>query len=261
MIGVVIGDLSGSRYERNNHRSKDFDLFDKRCRCTDDTIMSLAICEALLKSQLKIEELGPQAIISMQRWGRRYPRCGFGRAFARWVKMEDPQPYNSYGNGAAMRVSGCGYAGRTLEEVKFLSKAVTEVTHNHPEGLKGAEAVATAVFLAHTGKSKDEIKAYITKEYYFLDFNIEDIRSFYRFNSSCQGSVPQALQAFFESTGFEDTIRTAISIGGDSDTIAAIAGAIAEAYYGVPRDLREQAMTYLDEKLIEILKEFEKKYP
>lgn len=160
-----------------------------------------------------------------------------------------------------MRVSGCGYAGRSIDEVKQLSRAVTEVTHNHPEGLKGAEATAAAVFLARTGKSITEIKDYITKNYYPLDFTIDGIRETYRYNETCQDTVPQALEAFFESTDFEDAVRNAISVGGDSDTLAAITGSVAEAYYGVPENIRERALTFLDERLLKILTEFEKRYP
>lgn len=160
-----------------------------------------------------------------------------------------------------MRVSGCGHVGTSIEQVKLLSKSVTEVTHNHPEGLKGAEATAVAVFLARTGKSLSEIRDHIVKNYYPLDFTLDEIRESYRFDSTCQGSVPQALEAFFESTGFEDAIRNAISIGGDSDTIAAIAGSVAEAYYGVPMNIRNSVHLFLDERLFEILRKFENLYP
>ena len=160
-----------------------------------------------------------------------------------------------------MRVSGCGYVGRSVEEVKQLSRSVTEVTHNHPEGLKGAEATATAVFLARTGKSINEIKNYIVKNYYSLDFTINGIRETYKYNETCQDTVPQALEAFFESIDFEDAIRNAISVGGDSDTLAAITGSVAEAYYGVPTSIRKRAITFLDERLLEIILEFESRYP
>ncbi len=261
MIGVIIGDIVGSRYERRNKKTKDFDFFGPRCKVTDDTVMSLAVCKALLQFDGDYVSLSKATIHTLQEVGQQYPRCGYGRRFKEWVKMEDPEPYNSYGNGAGMRVSGCAYVGNTLEEVKALSKSVTVISHDHPEGIKGAEAVAVAVFLARQGKTLEEIREHITKEYYPLDFTIDGIRSTYRFDSSCQGSVPQALQAFFESTDFEDAIRTAISVGGDSDTIAAMTGSVAEAYYGVPRDLREQALTYLDENLLGILEAFELKYP
>lgn len=261
MIGAIIGDIVGSRFEWDNHRSKDFDLLTHKCFFTDDSVMSLAVCDALMKCQGGYSGLGEQAIRSMQSVGRPYPHCGYGGSFQRWMYSDNPAPYNSYGNGAAMRVSGCGYVGRTIDEVKQLSRSVTEVTHNHPEGIKGAEATAVAVFLARTGKSLIEIQDYIIKNYYPLGFTLDSIRETYRFNETCQDTVPQALEAFFESTNFEDAIRNAISIGGDSDTLAAITGSVAEAYYGVPTSIRKHALTFLDERLLKILLEFENRYP
>ena len=261
MIGAIIGDIVGSRFEWNNHRSKDFDLLTHECFFTDDSVMSLAICDALMRSKADHNDLHEQAVRSMQTVGRPYPHCGYGGSFAEWMYSDNPQPYNSYGNGAAMRVSGCGYVGNTIEEVKQLSKAVTEVTHSHPEGLKGAEATAVAVYLARTGKSLVEIQDYIIGHYYKLGFTLDSIRENYQFNETCQDTVPQAFEAFFESTDFEDAIRNAISIGGDSDTLAAITGAIAEAYYGVPGNIRKHALTFLDARLLKILVEFENKYP
>lgn len=258
MIGAIIGDIIGSRFEWNNYRSKDFELFADECSFTDDSVMSLAVCDALMRSKHDRSDLGEQAVRSMQEIGRPYPHCGYGGSFYRWMYSDNPQPYNSFGNGAAMRVSGCGYAGNSIDEVKRLSKAVTEVTHNHPEGIKGAEAVAVAVFLARTGSSMREIRDYIVKNYYPLDFTLDGIRETYQFNETCQGTVPQALEAFFESTDFEDAVRNAISIGGDSDTLAAITGSIAEAYYGVPQNIRQQATAFLDKRLLNILREFEK---
>lgn len=261
MIGAIIGDIVGSRFEWDNHRSKDFDLLTHKCFFTDDSVMSLAVCDALMKCKGNYSDLSEQAVRSMQSVGRPYPHCGYGGSFRRWMYSDDPKPYNSYGNGAAMRVSGCGYVGRTIDEVKQLSRAVTEVTHNHPEGLKGAEATAVAVFLARTGKSLIEIQDYIIKNYYPLGFTLDSIRETYRFNETCQDTVPQALEAFFESTNFEDAIRNAISIGGDSDTLAAITGSVAEAYYGVPTSIRKHALAFLDERLLKILLEFENRYP
>lgn len=261
MIGAIIGDIAGSRFEWNNHRSKDFDLLNHKCFFTDDSVMSLAVCDALLRSGPDYRGLGKTAVESMRRVGRPYPDCGYGGSFRRWMYSEDPRPYNSYGNGAAMRVGGCGYAAGSLEEAISLSRAVTEVTHNHPEGIKGAEATAAAVYLARTGSSLPEIRDHITRHYYPISFTLDAIRDTYQFNETCQETVPQALEAFFESTGFEDAIRNAISIGGDSDTLAAITGAVAEAYYGVPTDLRKLALTFLDERLLKLLLEFEDKYP
>lgn len=260
MIGAIIGDIAGSRFEWNNHRSKDFDLLSSNCFFTDDSVMSLAVCDALMNCRPDYSNLSKQAIHSLQEVGRSYPHCGYGGFFFRWMYSDNPMPYNSYGNGAAMRVSGCGYVGRSIDEVKQLSRAVTEITHNHPEGLKGAEATAVAVYLARTGQSMKEIYNFITKNYYPLDFTLNGIRETYKYNETCQDTVPQALEAFFESSNFEDAIRNAISIGGDSDTLAAITGAVAEAYYGVPVNITKIALTFLDERLLKILQDFEKLY-
>jgi type I restriction enzyme M protein len=226
--------------------------------------MTLAVADAIMKWRENgggvYDALSAETVMSMQDFGRRYPYSGYGGAFRRWLKDENPQPYNSWGNGSAMRVSACGWAGRTLDEVKAISLAVTEVTHNHLEGIKGAEATAVATFLARTGVTKDEIRDVIIRDYYPLNFTLDEIRPGYEFDVSCQGSVPQALQAFFESTSFEDAIRNAISIGGDSDTIAAICGAVAGAYYGVPDDIREKAESFLTADLLETLHKFERMF-
>lgn len=262
MLGAVVGDVVGSRFEWNNHRSKDFDFFDDACMATDDSIMTIAIAKAIMEADKQsskgrlsgefLELLSKLAIKYMQEIGRDYPNCGYGGKFYQWMFSEDPKPYDSYGNGAAMRVSPAGFAARSEEEAKALSSAVTAVTHNHPEGLKGAEATAIAIFIARNGATMDEIKARIEKDYYPMDFTIDEIRHSYRFNESCQGTVPQAIKCFLESTSFEDAVRTAISLGGDSDTVAAIAGGIAEAYYGVPDDIRDEVVDYLEDELFEI---------
>lgn len=261
MLGAIIGDIVGSRFEWNNNRSKQFDLLTYKCSVTDDSIMSLAIAKALLESKSDYSDLSENAVKFMQGIGRHYPNCGYGGRFREWIHSDNPKPYGSYGNGSAMRVSACGFVANSLQEVKQLSKAVTEVTHNHPEGLKGAEATAVAIFLARSGKNLLEIRDYITKNYYPLNFTLDGIRESYEFNESCQDTVPQALEAFFESKNFEDAIRNAISVGGDSDTLAAITGGIAEAYYGIPTEIRKHALTFLDERLLKVLVEFENKYP
>ena len=261
MLGAIIGDIVGSRFEWNNYKAKDFEFLTYKCFFTDDSIMSLAIAKALLESKADYSDLSENAVKYMQGIGRHYPDCGYGGRFRGWIHTDNPKPYESFGNGAAMRVSACGFVANSLEEVKQLSKAVTEVTHNHPEGLKGAEATAVAIFLARSGKNLLEIRDYITKNYYSLNFTLDGIRDGYEFNESCQDTVPQALEAFFESKNFEDAIRNAISIGGDSDTLAAIAGGIAEAYYGIPTEIRKHSLTFLDERLLKILVEFENKYP
>ena len=260
MLGAIIGDIVGSRYEWKNNKSKAFDLFTYRCKVTDDSIMSLAVAKAIVACNKNYDQLNKMAVKYMQEVGRHYPDCGYGGHFHKWIFARNPQPYNSWGNGAAMRVSACGFAAQSLEEVVMLSRAVTEVTHNHPEGIKGAEATAVAIYLARTGSSIIEIRDYIDKHYYPMNFTLDAIRESYHFDVSCQGSVPQAIMAFLESTGFEDAIRNAISIGGDSDTIAAICGGIAEAYYGIPVDIRKHALTFLDQRLLGILNEFESDY-
>lgn len=260
MIGAIIGDIAGSRFEFNNHRSKDFQLFGPGCFATDDSIMTIAIAKAIMESPEDHRHLGENAIKYMQRIGRPYPDCGYGGSFYNWIYLDNPLPYNSFGNGAAMRVSAAGFAAGSLVEAKELSRKVTEVSHNHPEGIKGAEATAVAIYLARTGSTIAEIKDYINQNYYKIDFTLDEIRDAYEFNETCQRTVPQALEAFFEAESFEDAIRNAISIGGDSDTVAAICGGVASAYFGVPAELRERAMTYLDDDLAEIVEEFEKRY-
>ena len=268
MLGAIVGDIVGSRFEFNNHRSKDFSLFTRGCFVTDDSIMSLAVARAIMEAS-KVNApnsreydddfhllLSNLTVKYMQGIGRKYPDCGFGGMFYRWVFSDNPEPYNSFGNGAAMRISSAGFAASDIREAERLAEAVTKVTHNHREGIKGAKATATAIVMARSGALKSEIRARIANEYYPLDFRIDDIRDTYRFNETCQGTVPQAIVCFLESTSFEDAIRTAISLGGDSDTVGAITGAIAEAYYGVPEEIEEQALTYLDADLRTIYDEW-----
>jgi ADP-ribosyl-[dinitrogen reductase] hydrolase len=272
MLGAIIGDIVGSRFEFNNHRSKDFDLFTKGCFITDDSIMTLAVAKAIMETEKCIEPsisgydsngdyyrlLSKLTVKYMQEIGRKYPNCGYGGRFARWVFSDNPKPYNSFGNGAAMRISPAGLAARTELEATSFSEAITSVTHDHEEGIKGAEATAVAIFLARHGFLKSEIRDRLSKNYYPLDFTIDQIRPTYKFSETCQETVPQAITCFLESNSFEDAIRTAISLGGDSDTIAAITGAIAEAYYGVPDAIRDKALTYLDDELRAIYDEWEK---
>ena len=252
MLGAIIGDIVGSRFEFHNHRSKDFDFFAPGCFVMDDSIMTLAVAESLLSCQGDWDKLARETIRHMQALGRKYPNCGFGGMFYQWVFSPDPKPYNSFGNGAAMRVSPCGFVARTEKEAKRLSREVTAVTHNHPEGLKGAEATTIAVFMARQGATIKEIRQRMVRDYYELDFTLDSIRAHYRFNESCQRTVPQAIESFLESVSFEDAIRNAISIGGDSDTLAAITGAISQAYYGIPDPLREKALSFLDSRLLDI---------
>lgn len=261
MLGAVIGDIVGSRFEWDNYKAKDFEFFNRRCHFTDDTVMSLAICRALLDCKADYGDLREQTIKNMHIFGQEYPHAGYGGRFRRWLRFQSTEPYYSFGNGSAMRVSGVAYAAQSLEQVKKLSLMVTDVTHNHPEGIKGAEATAAAAFLAKEGHSKKEIKDYIDKYYYALDFTLDDIRYDYKYDVTCQGSVPPALAAFFEAESYEDAIRNAISIGGDSDTLAAITGGVAECFYGIPQQLRKEGERYLSKHLLNVLQEFEKKYP
>ncbi|WP_423189813.1 ADP-ribosylglycohydrolase family protein [Alkalibacterium sp. f15] len=271
MIGAIIGDIVGSRFEGSNHKSKDFELFASDCRLTDDSIMTLAVGKAILEAEktrgtslnqnpfdsIDYDLLEALAVHYMQEIGRKYPDCGYGGNFMEWIFSTDPKPYNSYGNGAAMRVSPAGLAGRTEMDALERAKRVTKVSHNHKEGLKGAEAVTLAIYMARKGLSKSSIYSRINADYYSLDFKLDNIRDSYEFDVSCQGSVPQAIKAFIEAMSFEDAIRTAISIGGDSDTIAAITGSIAASFYGVPDSLKEKAFSYLDENLIKVYEEWQ----
>lgn len=253
MWGAIIGDIAGSRFEFHNIKTKDFELFDENCKFTDDTVLTVAVYRALKDCNGDYADLTSRVISRIKEFGRRYPKSGYGSRFAWWLFSGDEKPYNSCGNGAAMRISPVAYFANGIEQVKRLSYAVTSVTHNHPEGIKGAEACAAAEFLALHGASKSEIADCITAYYYPLDFTIDRIRPSYGFDETCQGSVPQAIQAFLESDGFEDAIRTAVSLGGDSDTIAAICGGIAEAYYGVPDWMISKAAEYLDDFLLQAL--------
>ncbi len=260
MLGAIIGDVVGSRFEWHNHKSKEFELFTPKCRPTDDSNMTLAVAQAFLRAKEDKSDMAEQAVASMRELGTKYSHCGFGGRFAAWLVSDDPQPYGSWGNGSAMRVSPCAWAADSLEEALRFSDAVTAVTHDHPEGLKGARAVTAAIWLARTGADKQAIREHIQQNYYPLDFTIDEIRPSYRFDVSCQGSVPQAIEAFLESESFEDAVRTAVSVGGDSDTIAAITGSIAEAYYGVPEEIRAQILSYLDHTQRDILARFTEKY-
>ncbi len=277
MYGAFIGDIVGSKYEFNNIKTKTFPLFSAGCNYTDDSIMTTAVAKAILLSydeQLKSKGTGKgfqeYLVEVMQDFGRRYPNPtgAYGGNFAKWLRQNNPKPYGSYGNGSAMRVSPCGLIAVTLEEALELARASAGITHNHPEGIKGAEAVSAAIFLAKCGKSKEEIRKYISNHYYNLDFTLNSIRDNYNFDESCQGSVPQAIVAFLESENFEDAIRNAISIGGDCDTTGAITGSIAWIYYAsydnwvtnifdVPmQKIKNLAIEYLPKEFVGIADEF-----
>ncbi len=240
MYGAIIGDIVGSKYEFRGIKTKDFPFLSRGCTYTDDTVMTVAVAKALLQSRSEGLPFKPALIRHMQAIGRQYPDAGYGGMFSQWLEDEDPRPYNSYGNGSAMRVSPCALVAVTLDEALTLAKASAEVTHDHPEGIKGAQAAAAAIFLAKCGRSKEEIGSHIRSHYYPLSQTLDEIRPDYRFDSSCQNTVPQAITAFLESENYEDAIRNAVSLGGDSDTLAAITGSIAWSYYRFKRTFAPQ---------------------
>ena len=255
MIGAIIGDIVGSRFEFDNINTKNFEFWGEGCEFTDDTVMTIAVAEALLYTR-NPDELGNVLKDIMKDYGHGYPDVGYGGMFRQWLVSEDPQPYNSFGNGSAMRVSSCGYVAESLEEALVLAKASAEISHNHPEGIKGAQAIATAIYMARNGIRKDGIKQYIEDNFYKLDFRLNDVKENFHISESCQDTVPQSIQCFLLADSFEDTIRNAVSIGGDSDTIACIAGSIAEAYYGIPDEFIEKAKTYLPKCFINVIDKF-----
>lgn len=266
LYGAIIGDIVGSKYEFNNIKSKDFPFFSDGCSFTDDTIMTIAVANALQNSWDKKEEFTSCLINGMKTLGRKYPhpQGGYGGRFAGWLESDNSQPYNSFGNGSAMRVSACAIYAVELNEALELAKLSASVTHNHTEGIKGAQAVAAAIFLAKQKKSKAGIKEYIEKNFYPLQETVEDIRKYYTFDETCQGTVPQAIIAFLESSSFEDAIRNAVSIGGDTDTIAAITGSIAWAFYlDIYADTHDEiilkANEYLPQEFIDAIILFGKK--
>lgn len=276
MLGAIVGDIVGSRFEFANFPTDGtecdfgvpvapgFELFAGDCKCTDDTILTLAVCRALLDSLNQPSNLPQLAVERFVEFGRAWPLAGYGGRFEAWLRSREHVPYNSMGNGSAMRVSGCAYAAETLEEALFLADQVTAVTHNHPEGMKGARAVTAATFLARKGKDKESIRRHIVENYYSLDFTLDEIRpSCWKEQGIglCGKSVPQALQAFFESTDFESAIRLAVSIGGDTDTLGAIAGAPAGAFYHVPESIAQEALAFLPEELRSVLEAFEAAFP
>ncbi len=254
MIGAIAGDIIGSVYEGHPIKTKRFPLFQPQCRFTDDTVLTVAIADAIVNRRPYLD--------AVSAFGRRHPHAGYGRAFIHWLFSAEPTPYNSWGNGAAMRVSPVGFAFTSEEEVLEQARQTAVISHNHPEGIKGAQAAALAVFLARTGHEKEDIRSQITRRFgYDLNRSVDDIRPRYAFDVSCQGSVPEAVIAFLDSTSFEDAIRNAVSLGGDSDTQACIAGGIAEAFYGgVPGEIRAAVDANLTPDLREVVDAFHRKY-
>lgn len=242
MLGAIIGDIAGSIYEFNNHRSKEFEFFGRGADFTDDTVCTIAVADALLN------DLDPAQALAA--WCRRYPGRGYGGMFARWIESSDRRSYGSFGNGAAMRVSPAGLLARSLDDALDMARRVTEVTHDHPEGLKGAAATVHAIFMAREGAAPADIRQTIATTYaYDLDRSVDTIRPHYRFNETCQETVPEALICALEARDFEDAIRNAISIGGDSDTVAAIAGGLAEAMFGIPQTLEAVGLAKLPQEM------------
>ena len=254
MFGAIWGDIVGSPYEfdTRNYKGKDFPWLSEESRFTDDSVMTIAVSKGFLDAGVKADDeaICISVVKAMQELGRRYPDCGYGRRFIGWLFGTDPAPYNSLGNGSAMRVSPTAWLYDDLESVRRAARLSAVVTHNHPEGIRGAEAVASAIFLGRTGKSKEDIRTYVTEEFgYDLSRTCDEIRPDYHMDATCPGSVPEAITAFLEASDFEDTIRTAVSLGGDSDTIAAIAGSIAEGFYGLSEEWKEQVLDRLPEDL------------
>lgn len=249
MIGAIAGDIIGSVYERHRVKTKDFALFPPGSRFTDDTVLTVALAEAILTGR----DYGDL----MKAYYRRYPHAGYGGMFRQWARVQGSPPYNSFGNGSAMRISPVGHASESLRDVLEKAGHFSAFTHNHPEGIKGAQATALVIWLARAGADKEAIRARIRRDFYRLEQTVDQIRPHYGFNESCQGTVPQAIQCFLEAGDFEDALRTAVSIGGDSDTLACIAGAMAEAFFGVPEPLWEAARGYLDARLTEVYQAWE----
>lgn len=261
MFGAILGDIIGSPYEFDRgSKSKDFPLFSGKSTYTDDTVMTLAVCRAFLDVQPDDTDEKILQILAarMRQFGRMYPDAGYGGRFQHWLHDPDEKAYYSYGNGSAMRVSSAAWLYRDLDAVRHAARLSAEVTHNHPEGIKGAEATASAIFLARTGSSKAEIREYTEREFgYDLSRTCDEIRPDYRHVETCMETVPEAVTAFLEGNSFEDVIRTAVSLGGDCDTLTAIAGSMAEGFYGVPEALKEECRHRLPEPLLEVLKAFE----
>ncbi len=260
MYGAILGDIIGSPYEFDRgDKSKEFELFNEEVHFTDDTVMTVAVAEALLDAgkYAPLDRIRQMVVSSMQKWGQKYPDAGYGGRFIGWLYEEEPAPYNSFGNGSAMRVSPAGWLYDTIERTREVAGATADVTHNHPEGIKGAEAVASVIWLARNGSSKEEIKDYVIREFgYDLSRTCDEIRPGYHHVESCQETVPEAITAFLEGEDFEDVIRTAVSLCGDCDTLTDIAAACAEAFYGVPSLLEAEVSARLPEEMQEVIARF-----
>ncbi|SDB66613.1 ADP-ribosylglycohydrolase family protein [Butyrivibrio sp. INlla16] len=263
MYGAFLGDMIGAPYEFDRgNKSKEFEMFNDAVEFTDDSVMTIAVCEGILNAGLDSDEkiMKAEIIKSMKDWGRRFPGAGYGAKFSWWLMLDDPNPYGSFGNGSAMRVSSVGWFYDSIERTREVARWTAEVTHNHPEGVKGAEATASAIFLARIGKSKAEIRDYIISEFgYDLSRTCDEIRPSYRHVESCQETVPEAMTAFLEGNDFEDVIRTVVSLGGDCDTLTCIAGSIAEAFYSVPYEMIKECRLRLTWEMLNVIDRFKEK--
>ena len=263
MYGAILGDIIGSRFEFDRGPwTKEFELFNRRNTWTDDTVMTIAIGEALLNSGKDADSsvIKAECIRSMKKWGQKYPNAGYGARFINWVLSDDPMPYNSLGNGSAMRVSAAGLMYDSLERTREVARLTAEVTHNHPEGIKGAECTAAVMYLGRNGSTKDEIREYVINEFgYDISMTVDELRPLHRHDETCMDALPKALVAFLEGDSFEDVVRNAVSLGGDTDTIAAIAGAMAEAFYGVPDCLKAECERRVKSDMLCVLTHFESK--
>ena len=260
MYGAIIGDIIGSRFEFDRgSKSREFELFTSRCDFTDDTVMSVAVAEALMNAGKDADEetVKINLIKSLKKWGQKYPHAGYGRRFKSWVLTDNPKPYGSYGNGSGMRDSAVGWFYDSLNRTREVAKWTAEVTHNHPEGIKGAESVAAAIFIARNGASKEEIKKLIEDEFcYNLNRTLDEISPSYKHVEDCMRTMPEAFRCFLEADNYEETIRNVMYIGGDTDTLGAIAGAVAEAFWGVPEEIVESGMSYLSPDLLDVVHRF-----
>ena len=260
MYGAILGDIIGSRFEFDRGgKTKDFELFTRQCNWTYDSVMTIAIMEALMNAgkNADVDAIHEECIKSMKKWGKRYPNAGYGVRFYGWVLSDNPEPIGSFGNGSAMRVSAAGWIYDTVERTREVAKATAEVTHNHPEGIKGAECTAAVMFLARTGKSKEEIKEYVIREFgYDVSKTVDELRPLHEHVEWCQDSLPKALASSFEGDSYEDVVRNAVSLGGDTDTLAAIAGAMGDAMYGVPLHIIADGMEMMESDMIETVRAF-----
>ncbi len=261
MYGAILGDMVGAPYEFDRGgKTKNFDFWNDEARYTDDTVMTIAVAQALLESGRDASKEAVENAVTarMREWGRLYPDAGYGGRFGRWLTEERPRPYGSWGNGSAMRVSSAGWLYGSIWRTREVAGWTAEVTHDHPEGVKGAQAVASAIYLARSGAAKDDIREYIVSEFgYSLDRTCDEIRPGYHHVESCQETVPEAITAFLEGDGFEDVIRTAVSLGGDSDTLTCIAGGIAEAFYGIPAGMKAEVRSRLEGDMLQVLDAFD----